>query len=180
MLQVTFPTLDNLQISGLENLKDIWHPQLPVESFRELRVLRVERCHNLLNVFPSNWLQGLKNLYEVYIEKCDSVEKILEIDGEGHASTQLRTVELRDLPNLKVFYSGNDNLAFPSLETLWLVDCPKMQTFSSRFISTPKLEKVEIEHNEKVWKDDLNSTIQYIFQEKVRISIDASDILFTD
>ncbi|KAK9265436.1 hypothetical protein L1049_012380 [Liquidambar formosana] len=60
---------------------------------------------------------------------------------------------------------GNYNFKLPALETLSLERCPKMQTFSSGYVSTPKLETVEVDY-EEAWKGDLNSTMDHLFQEK--------------
>ncbi|KAK9269451.1 hypothetical protein L1049_001225 [Liquidambar formosana] len=66
----------------------------------------------------------------------------------------------------------NCNLEFPSLETLSLVDCPEMQTFSSAFVRTPKLNTVILNHSKEQWKGDLNSTVQHLFQEKGMLKSD--------
>lgn len=111
MLQVTFPMLEVLKIKGLDNLKDIWHPQFPVESFHQLRVLNVKRCHKLLNVVSSNMMKGLRNLQEFSVKEHDSVEIIFESerlavkDKHGKIEviwtlSQLRKLELLGLPNL--------------------------------------------------------------------------------
>jgi hypothetical protein len=55
------------------------------------------------------------------------------------------------------------------LEKLVVSACPKMESFSEKVQSSPLLEKIFVHENEKIWhwNDDLNTTIQEIFKEKV-------------
>ncbi|KAK9284811.1 hypothetical protein L1049_023988 [Liquidambar formosana] len=169
---VAFTNLEVLRIINIENLQEIFPTELPDKSFSQLKYLLVRGCHKLSRVAPSNLLPRLKNLEELIVEGCNSIKKIFELEGhvgQGYSATslfQLEKVELRDLSNLKIFFSDNYNFDLPSLETLSLIVCPKMRTFSFGFISTPKLNTVTVEQNEQQWKGDLNSTVQHLFQEK--------------
>ncbi|KAK9291091.1 hypothetical protein L1049_009278 [Liquidambar formosana] len=149
--KVTFAKLEVLRIINIENLQEIFHNQLPNESFSQLRILEVRGCHELSRVAPSKLLPRLKSLKELIVQGCNSMKEIFEFGeptGEGHTEIslfQLERVELRDLPNLRIFCSGTYDFKLTSLETLSLVDCPKMQTFSSGFISTPKLNRANLQ-----------------------------------
>ncbi|KAL6324451.1 hypothetical protein AAG906_013055 [Vitis piasezkii] len=50
--KVSFPKLEELTLKDLPKLKDIWHHQLPFESFSNLQILRVYECPYLLNLVP--------------------------------------------------------------------------------------------------------------------------------
>ncbi|KAK9265744.1 hypothetical protein L1049_027305 [Liquidambar formosana] len=128
------------------------------------------------------WGLGLRDLEQLIVEGCNSMEKIFELEGEGRTPislSQLEYVELSDLPSLLMFCSGKYDFELPSLDTLHLEKCPKMHTFSSGLKGTPKLKTIEVKWYEEVWKGDLNSTIHDLFQEEVRTIIDApKDIFF--
>ncbi|KAK9266155.1 hypothetical protein L1049_003422 [Liquidambar formosana] len=168
--KVSFTNLEDSKIMDIENLEEIFQSQLRHGSFSQLRTLKVTGCHNLSRVAPSNLLPRLKNLKELVVEGCSSMEKIFELEGERRLTTislfRLKVVELRNLPNLMIFFSENYNFELPALNKLSLEGCPKMQTFSSGLVSTPKLETIDVEEDEKMWKGDLNRTIHHLFQKK--------------
>lgn len=176
ILQVSFTNLEYLWILDIKNLQEIFHSQLPDKSFSQLRFLQVRGCHKLSRVAPSSLLPRLNNLEELVVQECDLMNVIFDLEGlvgEGHMSLlQLEKVELCNLPSLGIFCLGNYNFEFPSLETLILDECPKMQRFSSGSISTPKLNTITVEDDEELWGGDLNRTVDHLFLEKVCIIID--------
>ena len=62
ILQVAFPSLELLNILGLDNVEKIWHNQLLEDSFSQLKEIRVASCGKLLNIFPSSMLNKLQSL----------------------------------------------------------------------------------------------------------------------
>ena len=81
----------------------------------------------------------------------------------------LETLELASLPRLRRFCSSKCFIQFPSLEEVVVKECPRMEIFSLGDISTPDLQKVQIEENNKeyYWESDLNRTIKNMFEDKV-------------
>lgn len=146
MMQATFPILDELQISGLDNLKDIWHPQLPTESFCQLSSLHVERCHKLVNVVPFNLLKVLKNLEKVFVSECDSVEIIFEIDA---------TADIHGTRTLS------------QLRQLRLIALPKLFTSKHPLLQKPQMNNEEFE--EKHGEGNSSILVQPLFDKSVRI-----------
>ncbi|KAH9688622.1 Disease resistance protein [Citrus sinensis] len=86
-----FPLLESLFLRDLRNLEEICRGPLTAESFSKLKTIRVEGCDKLKNVFPL----------------------VIEL-------TQLRTLELRSLPQLTSFCTGDLLIekAVPNLEDL--------------------------------------------------------------
>ncbi|KAK9293139.1 hypothetical protein L1049_021125 [Liquidambar formosana] len=88
---------------------------------------------------------------------------------------QLNSLKLRNLANLVRFCQGSNTFSFLSLEEVLVEECPCLKTFSNGIINTPALKKVYVQWDwtietladEWVWKDDLNTTIQHLFRQKV-------------
>ncbi|CAK9187189.1 unnamed protein product, partial [Ilex paraguariensis] len=76
--KVVFHNLEDLNLQRLDNLKKIWHNELPVDCFNQLDVLTVRKCNNLLEVVPSKLLPMLHNLGKLVVRECDLVEEVLE------------------------------------------------------------------------------------------------------
>ncbi|KAK8508870.1 hypothetical protein V6N12_034972 [Hibiscus sabdariffa] len=156
--KVVFPSLDHLTIEGIGKCRKIWHHKPTMNSFYELTFLWVEDCERLLNILPLNMVEILDKLETLVIEECKSVEEIIGPDhgdrlnsNESHTVTstqsielqsttkfvfpKLRQLKLRTLPKLKGFYSKLHTTEWPSLETLQVRECGKIQTFAAEYIN---------------------------------------------
>ncbi|CAK9159058.1 unnamed protein product [Ilex paraguariensis] len=115
--KVVFPALEELDLWGLYNIKDIWHIQLlPTESFCRLRKLSIGYCENLITVIPPGVGEWLKNLEEFSVWDCDLVEEVCE----DHDLTlpQIRVFRLLGLPRLKHIWWNKVSSRFYSLQNL--------------------------------------------------------------
>ncbi|GKV50054.1 hypothetical protein SLEP1_g56769 [Rubroshorea leprosula] len=109
------------------------------------------------------------------VSTCYMLTKIVENEVNGMQDliiitfTKLRFLELKWLPRLESFCSGNFTFKFPSLEELIVIQCPKLMIFNEGDLSTPLLQRVElIEGGDKWrWEGDLNTTIQRMYMEEV-------------
>lgn len=106
-----------LQLYNLEELKlkRCWHHQLKSLCFQRLKVLHVHNsgCSTL---FTSSAFRSLQQLQKLEISNCASLEEIVEdvrddeatgMDNKTITLVQLKTLILRDLPNLKSFIHGS-------------------------------------------------------------------------
>ncbi|KAJ9682447.1 hypothetical protein PVL29_018377 [Vitis rotundifolia] len=75
------PSLELLNISGLDNVKKIWHNQLPQDSFTKLKDVKVASCGQLLNIFPSSMLKRLQSLQFLKEVDCSSLEEVFDMEG---------------------------------------------------------------------------------------------------
>ncbi|KAL5845722.1 hypothetical protein ACOSQ3_009246 [Xanthoceras sorbifolium] len=107
--KVRVPSLEEMEIHNMDNLKMIWHNQLDGDSFRKIKSLQVEKCQKLLNVFTSNMCERLLSMESLNIFDCGSLEEIFELQGiiseEGNsiaATTQSRELSFSNLQNLRV------------------------------------------------------------------------------
>ncbi|KAF5764367.1 putative P-loop containing nucleoside triphosphate hydrolase, leucine-rich repeat domain superfamily [Helianthus annuus] len=104
------PKLEKLDISKMENLKQVWPCQISTSEkadVSKLRQIRVRGCDRLINLFPRNPLPLLNHLEEVVVKKCGSVEVLFNIDFESvcgmgkNSSCRLRKIEAKELRKLK-------------------------------------------------------------------------------
>ncbi|KAH7855474.1 hypothetical protein Vadar_025311 [Vaccinium darrowii] len=135
--KVAFPAVEDLTISEVPMIKEIWVQQplskleKEVESFYKLKSIMVWSCDQLEYVLPSYMLPQLHNLLELKITGCKELEvivsnKLKEIEATNNdipVFPQLKTLTLRELNNLKCFCTGTQLLfshkvAFPALEHL--------------------------------------------------------------
>ncbi|XP_028789193.1 uncharacterized protein LOC114745211 isoform X1 [Neltuma alba] len=115
--------------------------------------------------------KSLVHLTSLEVSNCGMLEEVVMTDDEGGSEEEvkfesLKYLELTCLTGLNSFCSGNHAFIFPSLVTLKVIGCHKMQNFSSGFIVAPFVKSVEVEDGKERWKGDLNSTIKQLFIDK--------------
>lgn len=177
--------LENISKEGsevdtvLENLEQLYVVECsnllklaPSEvSFNHLTYLEVGKCENLVKLITSSTARSLARLKTMKIKDCKMIEEIITTDTleEEIEFCQLEILELERLPNLMNFCSNNCILKFPELEGLSVKECSRMKIFSRGTVSTPKLQKVQVEgtEDEWYWEGNLNATIEKLFKDKV-------------
>jgi disease resistance protein RPS2 len=102
---IAFPFLESLSLDNLNKLEKICNSQPVAESFSNLRILKVESCPMLKNLFSLHMERGLLQLEEISIIDCKIMEVIVAEESGGEAVedeaiklTQLRTLTLEYLP----------------------------------------------------------------------------------
>ncbi|KAG6627416.1 hypothetical protein CIPAW_15G126100 [Carya illinoinensis] len=150
---VTFPILETFVLKGMTSLKEICQGNLPLTSFKNLKVLKVESCQKLRFIFSSSIARGLSLLEELNITRCNIVGVIFmkeeengieEAVGDMMLFHRLQTLVLEGLPKLVSFLSTRETnsegshdlqlpllhhhqLSFPSLKELHLRDLPRIK-----------------------------------------------------
>ena len=135
-LQVVFPSLETLTIMHMENLKIIWHNQVPNDSFFKLHSLFVKYCENLVNIFESNMLTRFQSLEILEVAYCGSLQEVFEIQGhdvgDTHAVTAipLKKLYLRHLPKMKQIWNKGPHgiFSFPNLQVVTAWECESLQS----------------------------------------------------
>ncbi|XP_062076295.1 uncharacterized protein LOC133781350 isoform X2 [Humulus lupulus] len=86
----------------------------------------------------------------------------IEAETEYHhlVFQRLETLDLKELPSLKSFYSGNRVMSFPNLTCLSLANCPKIRRFSHGVIITSTSLTITVDNKLKILEKDLNTTIR--------------------
>ncbi|KAL4613773.1 hypothetical protein ACB092_07G004500 [Castanea dentata] len=142
--RVVFPLLEFLSLDNMTNLEKICHghDQLAMGSFRSLRKLEVSNCDELKFVFSLTMLGCFSQLQEIVIENCKVMSAIVAKERKHEIQvnditddvktniadfSQLRSLDLQNLPNLMGFYSDVDSqllfsekVAFFNLETIFI------------------------------------------------------------
>ncbi|KAG6751661.1 hypothetical protein NC652_030745 [Populus alba x Populus x berolinensis] len=163
-----FRNLETLRVLECGMLKILIPSAL---SFQCLTTLEVSNCHGLINLMTSSTAKYLVQLTSMSVTECKMIEEII-VSEENEVANEiffqkLEHLSLRCLPSLTSFHSGKCAFTFPSLEEVFLIECPNMKKFSEGIISTPELETVLLteEDDEGYWEEDLNSTVQKLFVE---------------
>jgi hypothetical protein len=165
--------IELLMLIYCPRLVNIMHSSV---SFTHLTYLVVVSCEGLEKLIPISAAKSLVQLNSMKVINCESMVEIVGNDEENAGKVdivfrQLKVLELVSLKNL-ICFSKSCAFEFPSLEKVVVSACPKLENFSKEVKSSPLLSKIYVVHeNEKrwCWKDDLKTTIQEIFKEKVRL-----------
>ncbi|XP_056161055.1 uncharacterized protein LOC115693745 [Syzygium oleosum] len=167
--EVAFPSLETVEIRGMDNIEMIWDNQVAPNSF-----------HNLNTPTIAGNLVELTNLS---ISNCQMMTEVISDEGgeERHtvAFKQLKYMQLSRLTGLRGFSSGGYTLMFPLLEHVIVTQCLNMKFFSEGLIEAPKLGSVQVQLEKRngtvecknVWKENLNITIQNMFEEMDTVAV---------
>ncbi|KAL5823718.1 hypothetical protein ACOSQ4_021618 [Xanthoceras sorbifolium] len=186
-----------LSICGLDNLKQIWKQDCKVDitlqnlkdldvsicnslvtlvppsaCFQNLSTLRVSTCDGLLNLVSSSTAKSLVQVTEMTITSCEMMTEVVVDEGartEDHEINfrKLKSLCLMHLSRLTSFCSLNYTLNFPSLEDLFVVNCPKMKIFTSGVAITPMLREIYMDDQKYCCEGDVNTIMQQIQEIKV-------------
>ncbi|XP_050274661.1 uncharacterized protein LOC126717233 isoform X1 [Quercus robur] len=169
VIDVVFPALKIFSLKNMINLEGICDAQLPLTSFRDIRIMKVEHCEKLKFVFSSSIAKGLSQLQELEIKECNIMRAIVvKEDGELEDRDmilfpQLRHLKLQCLPKLLSFLSTQNSIITDVGEIIHegeldFEEIPHtgMQPLFNEEVAFPNLEKLIISHmpNLKIiWHD---------------------------
>ncbi|KAJ4721751.1 Disease resistance protein [Melia azedarach] len=138
--------LTELDISDLPKLRHVWNKE-PQElvSFQNLKDIRISGCDVLKNIFLVSIASCLSQLESLNIRNCGVEEIVFVADQEG-AETCASAVD------------KGDCIEFPSLERLYIQQCPKLKEFMVKHTRENELTKIPLSFfNEKVALPNLES-----------------------
>ncbi|KAF3452936.1 hypothetical protein FNV43_RR03369 [Rhamnella rubrinervis] len=141
-------------------------------GFQNLTSIDIFKCESLTNLLPYSTARGLVKLKSLSVTLCKKIEEIVmkpaedeETDQDKSLLPQLSYLKLASLPKLASFSQGKYSFEWPLIEEAIVDSCPEMRTFSLGLVSMPRLKGLrDVEGYYRVWKGDLNSTIQYLFK----------------
>ncbi|KAL5853450.1 hypothetical protein ACOSQ3_008568 [Xanthoceras sorbifolium] len=126
-----FQSREILEVISCSNLKSL---VLSCVSFQNLTTLKVIKCKKLLNLEAVKTAECLVQLTILIVVECKMIEEIITCERDEVEDRiifkKLSYLELKCLPSLTSFYSGNYTIEFPSLEQVILTECPNMKIFS--------------------------------------------------
>ncbi|GMP97696.1 hypothetical protein CsSME_00045853 [Camellia sinensis var. sinensis] len=182
--KVAFPCLEELELHGFQSMNEIWCNQLQTGSFNKLIKLHVSDCGSLKILFSLFMATYLVHLKKLVINKCSMMEEVVAMEEdkeEGRINRtplpKLKYLELKDLPELKSFCHVTHVWELPLVESITVLNCPEMKTFSPGVICTPKLQHVFVkkgrgkwypgrEGEDWLWVSDLNQTILHVIEKQ--------------
>ncbi|KAI5605780.1 hypothetical protein BDE02_01G374600 [Populus trichocarpa] len=138
--------LQRLTIKGHEEVGN-WLAQLQQNGFlQRLEFVRVDDCGDVRTPFPAKLLRALKNLKEVIVWGCKSLEEVFEFGEPDEGSSEekelpllssLTELQLSCLPELKCIWKGPPrHVSLHNLAHLFLISLEKLT-----FIFTPSLAR---------------------------------------
>ncbi|KAI3511248.1 hypothetical protein L1887_18396 [Cichorium endivia] len=149
--KVSFPCLETLEVSELDSVAELWSSELPTSQFGKLRYLRVEKCHKLVNIFPSDLQTIFPSLEKLEVEKCDSLEQVWG-STEEHIK-MLKSVYVHECPMLRNLCSFYTFKGLSNLQILNISSCKMMEEVvgdehkfgkMKEVLSLNKLEEVKL------------------------------------
>ncbi|CAL5183498.1 unnamed protein product [Lathyrus oleraceus] len=115
---------------------------LSLDTLPNLHHLQIGNCENIECLFVSKVLQ---NLVDIEISDCP---KFVSFPKEGLSAPNLTSLYVSNCVNLKSL-PCHINTLLPKLESVWIYDCPKLETFSEGGMP-PSLRTIWIGNCEKL------------------------------
>ena len=182
-----FRSLEELEIGGMDSMKMIWPDQLILESFCKLENLTVSNFTNLTNIVPPNMLRTLRNLKELKIEKCSSIEEVFDIQGINNVeesrdivAAELISLTLRNLEKVKHVWSMDPQgiITFGKLRTIEIEGCSSLKSVFPTSVAKAltQLEKLKIKDcatvEEIVAKEEgIETTTLFVFPQLTNLAL---------
>jgi len=115
----------------------------------KLESVQVWRCGDVFTLFPARLQEGLKNLKEVIVHSCKSLEEVFELGEEKELPllSSLTKLRMSGLPELKCIWKGpTRHVSLQSLNILSLNSLDKLPFIFTPSLaqSLPKLERFSI------------------------------------
>ena len=155
--------LKTLEAKDLPKLTYVWkNVPLGIQGFQKLTSIEVSKCHRLRYLFPTSIAKLLMELQRIKIEECDTIENIVERDGEEEATDiilfpRVSYLKLRNLPNMLSFCIKAYSFERSSIKEIYLRHCPKLKTFGSEIQSPRKSKEVSRELDSRPNEQELGS-----------------------
>ncbi|KAG6769950.1 hypothetical protein POTOM_025617 [Populus tomentosa] len=145
------PSLEVVALHGLPNLETVWKNPVTRECLQNLQSINIWHCRKLRNV---SWVLQLPKLEVIYLMYCEEMEEVVSRSGipseDSKAFRSLRTLSIRNLPKLRSITPWE--LAFPSLESIAVIDCPNLKQLSIKTHGSSTLPTV---YGNQEWWDEL-------------------------
>ncbi|XP_027907853.1 uncharacterized protein LOC114167100 isoform X3 [Vigna unguiculata] len=108
-LEKVFPRLESLFLYEVNHMEHICYNQLTTDSFGKLKIIKLNMCGQLKNVFFSSTIKLLSALEAVEVSECDTLKEIVTSEAENREQIifpELRSVTLQSLSELIGFYGA--------------------------------------------------------------------------
>ncbi|XVF65760.1 hypothetical protein PTKIN_Ptkin09bG0275900 [Pterospermum kingtungense] len=147
---VAFPVLESLSLSYVYGLKRICQGTPQVKLFDRLRIVKVEACFGLENLFSLSLFRNLLQLQEIEVFKCSNFREVVaderEEFNENPVICNVLSLRLRLLERLISFCKQQSTSSWPGDEALF-----------NEKIMFPSLEYLQLSgiRVKKIWQNQL-------------------------
>ncbi|MED6149353.1 hypothetical protein PIB30_061507 [Stylosanthes scabra] len=145
-----FPELEEIQLSEMQMLKDIWphEDEVSADSFSSLISVDISSCNKVDKIFPSHMKCCYLSLKSLKVYSCDWVEFIFEgppPQQNNAKSALLEVIDLQNLPYLKQVWSVDPKgvVNFSNLQNIKISRCNTLNNVLPASIANKDLGKLE-------------------------------------
>ncbi|KAF3447911.1 hypothetical protein FNV43_RR08618 [Rhamnella rubrinervis] len=153
-----FPILEELSLCDLGTFESVCSGQLAIESFRQLKVIKVQSCPKLKKLFSLSTISHFLQLQQIEVVNCNTMKEIIVGEKQKQLTVEandpiefhgLQSLSMQGLPELTCFASNprlhetstctdplqlfNHMVVFPKLENLKLSSIPLNKLWDSHF-----------------------------------------------
>lgn len=148
-----FPKLEEIHLSKMNGLIDIWQTKVSADSFSNLISVTIEECNQLNKIFPSQMEGWFESLINLKVSECKSVIEIFEINDSHEINaygidTNLQVILLESLPKLTQLWSKDPDgiLNFKKLRTIDVRNCDELTNLFPTSVAkdVSKLERMSV------------------------------------
>ncbi|MED6121459.1 hypothetical protein PIB30_030304 [Stylosanthes scabra] len=131
--------LRKLTLCDLQNLKHIWKEDPNTLSFQNLCEISIQDCPSLKSLFPLSVATNMAQLEDLDVSKC-GIEEIVD-NKEGAKEMikfefpHLRKLWLRNLLELRTFFSSRYSVECTPLKDLNVFNCPRLKLFQATYFN---------------------------------------------
>lgn len=144
--KIMCPNLQRLNLVKI-NCNGVFNYDTPEGYFNLLEDLYIADCNKLKNVMTPSLSRSLKNLRSLHLEACEELEDVIMPSKDQERQTnineilfpQLQTLTLVDLPKIYTFCHISTHIKLPSSLQVRIRRCPLLKTFSLGSISCPSI-----------------------------------------
>ena len=129
--EAVLQSLENLHITDVPNLKNIWQGPVQARSLSQLTTVTLSKCPKLKMIFSEGMIQQFLRLKHLRVEECYQIEKIImeskNTQLENQGLPELKTIVLFDLPKLTSIWA-KDSLQWPFLQEVKISKCSQLKS----------------------------------------------------
>ncbi|XAR54578.1 hypothetical protein NMG60_11029779 [Bertholletia excelsa] len=178
--EIVFGSLEYLGVYYMKSLKCISQGLMGNGSFFQLKYLTLSTCTNLTSMFKIELLCNLMNLEELSVKDCPKIKSLVNEEPplleSSYFLPSLKKMSLLELPELINISSGL--YIAPKLERLVIFYCPKLESLSTKEVSSKDLKVIKGESewwnsltwHESGWSSNHQDYLASIFVPLVRKS----------
>ncbi|GLT45833.1 hypothetical protein SLA2020_196370 [Shorea laevis] len=147
------PSLEQLHLRNLLDLKSIFEGPLSQGSLSKLQTIAVKGCPLLTEISSNGLIQQLPKLTKLTIESCDEIKELIQESSGSGAMPNLEVLELVDMKKLETI-CAEESSVWPKLKELRIYQCGKLKRLPFNRENAAGLKMIK---GEQAWWDNLSN-----------------------